>query len=79
LIDVRLEFDRPDRRSREPIAHIRQYYRARAIGISSACRMIPIAQRISSVTDTIAWRNTGEIMSAQPWGRATKRFKLRNE
>jgi hypothetical protein len=34
LIDVRHEFDRPDRRSREPSAHIRQYYRARAIGVA---------------------------------------------
>ncbi len=29
LIGITNEFDRPDRRSREPIAHIRQYYRAR--------------------------------------------------
>jgi hypothetical protein len=41
--------------------------------------MTPFAPRISSVTDTIPRRNTGEIMPAQPWGRATKHFKLLNE
>jgi hypothetical protein len=34
LIDLAYQFDRPDRRSREPIAHIRQYNRARAIAVA---------------------------------------------
>jgi hypothetical protein len=31
---MRHKFDRTDRRNREPIAHIRQYHRARAIGVA---------------------------------------------
>jgi hypothetical protein len=40
LIDLGYQFDRPDRRSREPIAHIRQYNRARAIAVADYCPAI---------------------------------------
>src|SRR5258708_37103384 len=36
VIDMKHEFDRPDGPSREPIAHIRQYCRARASGVAVA-------------------------------------------
>src|SRR5258707_8063092 len=49
LIDMRHEFDRPDRRSREPSAHIRQYYRARAIGVIDCMRDIQIEPEFACV------------------------------